>query len=1040
MFLSDLSIKQPVLATMLAVSLVTLGIFSYQRLPIDQFPDVEIPVLTVQTLYPGASPETVEREVTKRIEEALNTISGVRHISSTTTEGLSAIVVEFRLGVRINNAQQDAQAKINAIRADFPKDMKEPVIQRIDFNAMPIVSVAVESATADIKVLSSLAEKVIKKRFETVSGVGQVTLVGLARREIQVLLDRDKLKAYGLTYAEASAALQRENMDVPAGKLEQGRQEPLVRVAGKFRSLEAFDRLIVAARNGNPIYLPQVARVVDGIEDRRSASLMDGRSGLSLDMVKQSGANTVEVADAIDKTMADMNAELPPHIRLRKVVDRSTFIRESVEDVQVTLVLGGFLTVLIVFFFLNSWRSTVITGLALPVSVISAFIIMHALNFTLNIITLMGLSLAIGLLIDDAIVVRENIVRHMHAGADHFTAAREATAEIGKAVMATTFTIIAVFVPVAFMGGIIGRFFFQFGITVGFAVLVSLYVSFTLDPMLSSRWYDPAADPRVPRSWFGRGLARVNNQLDRLQGVIAGALGWSLRHRWAVIILAAAAIVSSFSLFGKLGSAFMPNADPGQFQVAYKASPGISLDRSAEIAQELEREIRRNPAVTYTYVTIGGTAGKAINEGNIFIRLNPRKTRRHYSFIKTEVRHAMARFRAVRTSIEEADQVGGDVKPIQISVRGSDLQQLAPLSDRLMAQIRQVDGASDIDTSEDAPQTEVRVAVNRNAASDLGLDLGTVAATMRGLVAGEVVSQFEDRDGDSYDVRLRVQRADRTRAIDLLGLDLPAQGGRALVPASQIAGLETGAAPSKVRRRDLMREIRLSASTETRSLGEVIADIKARAAALNVPPGYRIDYTGDSEEMMESFGYALQSLLLAVILIYAVLASQFRSFLQPLAIMLSLPLSLVGVAGMLYLAKDTLNIMSMIGVILLMGLVTKNAILVIDFANVQRRQGRPRGEALIAAARVRLRPILMTTLAMIFGMLPLAFEIGSGAEFRAPMARAVIGGLITSTLLTLIVVPVVYTYLDDLGDRFVRWWSPEARQQDKEAAATGAQS
>jgi len=1031
MFLSDLSIKQPVLATMLAVSLVTLGIFSYRQLAIDQFPDVEIPVLTVQTLYPGASPETVEREVTKRIEETLNTISGVRHISSTTTEGLSAIVVEFRLGVRINNAQQDAQAKINAIRADFPKDMKEPVIQRIDFNAMPILSIAVESQTADIKVLSSLAEKLIKKRFETVPGVGQVTLVGVARREIQVLLDRDKLKAYGLTYAEASAALQRENMDVPAGKLEQGRQEPLVRVAGKFRSLEGFDRVIVAMRNGSPIYLPQVARVMDGIEERRSASLIDGRPGLSLDIVKQSGANTVEVADVIDKTMDEMNAELPSHIHLRKVVDRSIFIRESVEDVQVTLVLGGFLTVLIVFFFLNSWRSTVITGLALPVSVISAFIIMNALNFTLNIITLMGLSLAIGLLIDDAIVVRENIVRHMHAGADHFTAAREATAEIGLAVMATTFTIIAVFVPVAFMGGIIGRFFFQFGITVGFAVLVSLYVSFTLDPMLSSRWYDPAADPRVPRSWFGKGLAGINRQLDRLQGLLAGALGWSLRHRWAVMVLAIAAIVFSFSLFGKLGSAFMPNADPGQFQVAYKATPGISLDRSVEIAQQLEREIRQNRAVAYTYVTIGGNAGKPINEGNIYIRLNPRKTRRHYSFLKTEVRQAMVRFRSVRTSIEEADQVGGDVKPIQISVRGSDLQQITPLSAQLMTQIRQVEGASDLDTSEDAPQSEVRIVVNRNAASDLGLDLGTVASTMRGLMAGEVVSQFEDSDGDSYDVRLRVQRADRTSAIDLLGLDLPGQGGRRLVPASQIASLEAGAAPSKVRRRDLMREIRVSASTEGRSLGEVISDIKTKAATLTMPAGYRIDYTGDSEEMMESFGYALQSLLLAVILIYAVLASQFRSFLQPFAIMLSLPLSLVGVAGMLYLVKDTLNIMSMIGVILLMGLVTKNAILVVDFANVQRREGRSRAEALMIAARVRLRPILMTTLAMIFGMLPLAFEIGSGAEFRAPMARAVIGGLITSTLLTLIVVPVVYTYLDDLGAGFVRWWSHKTREQTR---------
>ena len=1038
MFLSDLSIKQPVLATMLAVSLVTLGIFSYSQLAIDQFPDVEIPVLTVQTVYPGASPEVVEREVTRRIEEALNTISGVRHISSTTTEGLSAIVVEFRLGTKINNAQQDAQAKINSIRAEFPRDMKEPVIQRIDFNAMPVVSIAVESSTADIKVVSSVAEKLIKKRIETVPGVGQVNLVGLARREVQIQLDRAKVKSYGLTYAEVAAALNRENLDVPAGKLEQGRQEPLVRVAGKFRSLDAFDRLIVANRNGSPIYLPMVARIVDGVEERRSACLVNGRPGLSLDVVKQSGANTVEVANALEKAIHDINAELPSHIRLRKVVDRSTFIRESVDDVQVTLVLGGFLTVLIVFVFLNSWRSTVITGLALPVSVVSTFIAMRALGFTLNVLTLMGLSLAIGLLIDDAIVVRENIVRHMHQGADHFTAARMATAEIGLAVMATTFTIIAVFVPVAFMGGIIGRFFFQFGITVGFAVLVSLFVSFTLDPMLSSRWYDPAADPRVPRSWFGRALERLNRQVDRLQDVIGAALGWSLSHRFAVMALATVAVISSFYVFGKLGSAFMPSADPGQFQVAYKATPGISLDRSAEIAQELEREIRRNPAVAYTYVTIGGNAAKPINEGNIFIRLNPRKTRKHYSVLKSEVRQALARFRAVNTSIEEADPVGQSAKPIQISLRGSQIERLLPLSERLMGQVKQVAGAADVDTSEEAPQAEVRIAVNRQLADDLGLSLGAVASTVRGLVAGEVVSQFEDRDGDSYDVRLRVQPSDRTRAVDLLGLDLGAQGGRALVPLSQVATLEAGAAPSKIRRRDLMREVRIGASTEGRSLGEVTRDIKQRASTLGLPPGYRIDYTGDSEEMMESFSYAMQALVLAVVLIYAILASQFRSFLQPFAIMFSLPLSLVGVAGMLYVVRDTLNMMSMIGVILLMGLVTKNAILVVDFANVQRREGLSRRDALIAAARVRLRPILMTTLAMIFGMLPLAFEIGAGAEFRAPMARAVIGGLITSTLLTLIAVPVVYTWLDDAGERFASWWSSKNAERAEVAPAESA--
>ncbi len=1023
MFLSNLSIKQPVLATMMAVALLTLGIFSYRELSIDQFPDVEIPVLTVQTLYTGASPETVEREVTKRIEEALNTISGVRHISSITTEGQSTVIVEFHLGTRIHNAQQDAQAKINAIRADFPEDMKEPVIQRIDFSALPVVSVAVESPTADIKALSSLAEKILKKRLETLPGVGQVNLVGLARREIQVLLDREKLKAFGLTYAEVAGALRRENQDVPAGKLEQGKQEPLVRVAGKFRSVDGFRQLIVAVRDGRPIYLPEVARVVDGIEERRSAALLDGRPGLSLDIVKQSGSNTVEVADVVEKAVGEINASLPAHIRLRKVVDRSTFIRESVEDVQTTLVIGGILTVLIVFLFLNSWRSTVITGLALPVSVISSFIVMKALGFTLNILTLMGLSLAIGLLIDDAIVVRENIVRHLQQGADHMTAAREATAEIGLAVMATTFSILAVFIPVAFMRGVIGRFFYQFGITVGFAVLVSLFVSFTLDPMLSSRWYDPAADPSAPRRWLGRKLAWLNERVDDLREVVAVALGWSLAHRGAVLLIAAAAVGSSFLIFARLGTTFMPQADPGRLQVSYKARPGISLERSEEIARELGAEIRRNPAVDYTYVTIGSTMAQPVNEGSIYVSLKERRLRPHYLQVKAKLREGLKRFRGLRLSVEEAEAHGGDAKPVQVSVQGPDLNRISELSARLMEETKRVPGAADVDTSEEEPRPEMRVRVDREQAGDLGLDLGTVASTLRGLVAGEVVSQFEDPDGDSYDVRLRVEPAQRSQSQDLRELDLPARGGRALAPLSQVARLEPATAPSKIRHRDLMREIRLGANTEGRALGEVVRDIKARAAAMGFPPGYRLEYTGEAEMMEESFGYLGQSLILAVIFIYAILASQFRSFLQPLAIMLSLPLSLFGVAGMLFLVGDTINIMSLIGLILLMGLVTKNAILVVDFTNVQRRAGAPMNEALVTAARIRLRPILMTTMAMIFGMLPLAFELGAGAEFRAPMARAVIGGLITSTLLTLVVVPVVYTYLDALGRRFERWWA-----------------
>ncbi|MBS1873916.1 MAG: efflux RND transporter permease subunit [Acidobacteria bacterium] len=1015
MFLSELSIKQPVLTTMVSLSLVTLGIFSYRQLSVDQFPDVEIPVLTIQTQYPGVSPETVEREVTKRIEEALNTIAGVRHIQSTTTEGLSAIVVEFRLGTSIQTAQQDAQSKINAIRAEFPQEVKEPVIQRIDFNAMPVLSVAVESPNADAKTLSSLAEKTLKKRIETVTGVGQVTLVGLARREIQVYLDPDKLKSLGLTYADVSAALRRENLDVPAGKLEQGSREPLVRVSGKYRTVETFGQTIVAQRNGRPVFLPEVARVVDGIEERRSSSLIDDREGLAMDIVKQSGANTVEVVDNVREEMEKLNAELPPHIRLRAVVDRSTFIRDSVEDVQTTLVIGGLLTVFIVFLFLNSWRSTVITGLALPVSVISTFIVMRGLHFTLNILTLMGLSLAIGLLIDDAIVVRENIVRHMHAGADHFQAAREATSEIGLAVMATTFTIIAVFVPVAFMQGIIGRFFYQFGITVGCAVLVSLFVSFTIDPMLSSRWYDPAADPNVPRKWFGRMLGRVNDQLDRLQTVLGASLDFSLRHRLLITAMGLAAVAASFAVFGKLGSAFEPEADSGELQVTYKAEPGISLERSIAIAREIGATVRANPGVAYTYTSIGANGAQPVNEGRLYVRMKDRKLRPHYTEMVRELRDSLQRYRAVRTSVGVFDEMSGGRKPIEISVRGNDLSRLSVVAAAVTREAARVKGVADLDTSEEAPRPEVRVDVDRVAAGDLGLNLGAVASTVRGLVAGEVVSQFEDPDGDSYDVRLRVDPARRVYGANLLDLDLAGQMGRTLVPLRQVARLENSVAPSKINRWDLMREIRVGANPEGRSLGEVVTDIKARVNAMGLPSGYSATFTGQSEDMYESFGYVGQSLLLAVILIYAILASQFRSFLQPFAIMLSLPLSLIGVATMLYLVRDTLNIMSMIGVILLMGLVTKNAILVVDFANMERRAGRPRHDALIAAARTRLRPIIMTTLAMIFGMLPLAFELGSGAEFRAPMARAVIGGLITSTLLTLLVVPVVYTFLDDLG-------------------------
>ena len=1027
MFLSNLSIRQPVFATMMVVALVVVGIFSYSELKIDLFPNIDIPVISITTTYPGVAPETVETEVTKRIEEAVNPIGGIRHISSVTTEGISSVVVEFQLGKNINTALLEVQSKINGVRSLFPREVKEPVIQQIRFEELPILSIVVLSPTLDAKALTTLAEKVLKRRLENISGVGQVRLVGAARREIQILLDRDKLKAYGLTYFDVAEALRRENLDIPAGKLDQGPRESLVRVAGRVREPRDFNSLIVTVRNGFPVTLRMLGRVEDGIEEQRSSSLLDGEPALGMQIQKQTGANTVEVADRVKQGLASLQAEMPTGVALRVVQDNSIFIQDSVNDVTTTLILGALLTVLVVFCFLNSWRSTVITGVTLPISVISAFTIMRLLGFTLNVMTLMGLSLAIGMLIDDAIVVRENIVRHMEHGADHMTAAIDGTAEIGLAVMATTFTIIAVFVPVAFMGGIVGRFFYQFGMTVGFAVLVSLFVSFTLDPMLSSRWYDPSIEAGRRKGWLSRALASANRRFENLHDVLGRSLDWSLHHRAAVLGIAVLSIVVAFAIFGRLGSAFMPDYDRGEFQVSFKMPPGTTLRETADVGRRVTNLLKRYSEIAYSFVTIGAGGTTPVNEGAIYIKLKPKGERQRTDFqLRQAVRQDLARWPALRSIVGEVEYMAGEGQPLQVSVRGTDLAKLDEVAAQVAANTKATPGAADVDSSHEDPRPEIRVHLDRKTASDLGLDLGTVASMVRGLVAGEVVSQFQDPDGDAYDVRARLDEDQRRLREDLADIYVPvmnaAPGAGQGVPLTQVAALDDSAAPSIIRRRDLLREVRIMASTQDRPLGTMVDELRVKNGQLQLPPGTHINYTGQAEDLGETFYYIYRALILAVIFIYAILASQFRSFFHPLAIMLSLPLSLVGVALMLLFTRENLNIMSMIGLIMLMGLVTKNAILLIDYTNRQRRQGEDRARALIRAAKVRLRPIVMTTTAMIFGMLPLAFEIGAGSEMRAPMARAVIGGLITSTLLTLIVVPVVYTYLDDWGSKLLAWW------------------
>jgi HAE1 family hydrophobic/amphiphilic exporter-1 len=1019
MILSDLSVKQPVFATMMMITLVVLGIFSYKELSIDLFPDIDFPVVTVQTVYPGVAPETVETEVTKRIEEAINPLEGVKHITSTTTEGISVVVAEFELGTNIHTAAQDVRSKVSALRRDFPAAVEEPVIERLDPADMPIVSLSVTSPQLSPKELTSLSEKIIKKRLENIEGVGSIKLVGGQRREIQIFLNPERMKAYSLTVPDVVLALRRENIEVPAGKINSAAVEELVRVEGKFADPNLFRSLIVKTIQGVPVYLSEIATVSDGYEEQRSLALIDGRRALALEVRKQSGSNTVDVAEAIKAALPKLNRELPGKASLGVIKDSSVFIREAVDDVKTTIVLGAIFTIFIVFLFLNSWRSTVITGLTLPVSIISAFIIMNIMGFSLNILTLMGLSLSVGLLIDDAIVVRENIVRHMQFGKGHSEAARFGTSEIGLAVMATTFSIIAVFVPIAFMKGIIGRFFYEFGITVAFAVLVSLFVSFTLDPMLSSKWYDPAVEKGLRR----RGLARLLEAFDRrfmdLRDLYVKSIRFSLRHRLLVMVVSVLMFAGGLLIFGSLGQEFMPKYDRGEFQVSFKAASGSAIEQTEVIANEIAGKISSKPGVAYTFSTIGAGSSGSLNEGAIYVKLRSKEERTVTDdALRSQLRGELADYGRAIVSIEDVPDMG-DARPLQLSVQGPDMAELDRISAQVMTIIKKVPGAVDIDRSLDRDKPEILVHIDRKLASDLGINLESLAITMRALLNGEVATQFEDKDGDAFDVRVRLTDQQRRSAeilkdVDLLSSKKNSTGGDLLISVGQVANFQRGASLAQIRHLDLAREVRVFANMAGRPMGNVQDDIKDAIKGLTLPAGYSVSFTGESEQMDETFSNIYQALILAVVFIYLILASQFASFTHPLAIMLSLPLSLIGVAAVLLITKDTLNIMSMIGLILLMGLVTKNAILLIDYAKRLRIEGKSRTEALIEAGSTRFRPIIMTTMAMIFGMLPLAFEIGAGSEMRSPMARAVIGGLITSTLLTLIAVPVVYSLLDEL--------------------------
>src|SRR3954471_24192547 len=1033
MWFTRVSLRNPVFATMLMLALVVLGVFSYQRLQVDQFPNIDFPVVVVITEYPGASPEIVESEVSKKVEEAVNSIAGINALTSRSYEGQSVVIIEFQLYIDGRKAADDVREKVASVRPVFRAEVKEPRVLRFDPASRPIWSLAVLPDTRggaramDPVELTNWADQVLKKRLENVRGVGSVTLVGGTKREINIYLDPPAMEALGITADQVVNAVRSENQDLPVGALRSLAQERVVQIDARMQRPEDFARIIITRKNGAPVRVDQVARVADGPQEIDSLALYNGQRTLLLTVQKAQDENTIAVIDGLKRTLEEMKSQLPPGVRLETVTDGSRPIRVSVENVRRTLLEGAALTVLIVFLFLNSWRSTVITGLTLPIALIGTFLFMYAFGFSVNMVTLMALSLCVGLLIDDAIVVRENIVRHVQLGKPPFQAALDGTQEIGLAVLATTFSIVAVFLPIGFMGGIIGKFFHEFGVTIVAAVLISMFVSFTLDPMLSSVWHDPDSEahgkPKTRLNWYDRSIGRVTgcfeSATERLGDAYQTILRWSLAHKLATVLGSIAIFLTSIFMVPLLGTEFVPKADYSETNLNFYTPVGSSLELTEAKAKQVEAIIREFPEVRYTVSTIN-TAATGKIYASVYVRMVDRKDRqRSVDQMAAVLRERLQQVPGITvTHVGLLDAVGGN-KQIEFSLLGPDLKELERLTVLVKERIRGIPGLVDLDSSVKPDKPTVAIQVRRDAASDLGLSVAQIAGALRTLVAGQTVGNWRAPDDETYDVNVRLAPEARNAPQDLERLPFAvganADGSPRIVRLNQVATVREATGPNQINRRDLMREVALSANNYGRSAGDVSGDIRKRLDTIELPPGYRYQFSGSTKNMTESFGYAVSALAMAVIFIYMILASQFKSFLQPLALMTALPLTLIGVVLALLAFHSTLSIFSVIGIVMLMGLVTKNAILLVDFAIRMREQGMERSQALLHAARVRLRPILMTTLAMIFGMVPLAFALSEGSEQRAPMGQAVIGGVITSSLLTLVVVPVVYCYLDDLG-------------------------
>ncbi len=1016
---ADVFIRRPVFATMLIASLVVLGLFSYRGLGLDLFPNIDFPIVTVTTTLKGASVEEMETGVTKVIEEAVNTIDGIDELRSITKEGLSSLVVQFVLEKPRDIAAQDVRDKVAGVLAQLPVGTDPPVIEKFDVDAVPVMSIAI-SGRRNLREVTELARKQVKEDIETLSGVGQVILLGGQERAINVFVDPDRLTAQGLSIGQMRTAIQQQNLELPGGRLDQTRRELLVRTMGRIERVPDFNELIVAHVGDRPLRVRDLGYAEDGVVEPRTLARLNGENAVQLVVRKQSGTNTVAVIDRVKGELARLKRALPDDVEMQVIRDQSRFIKASLDTVRLHLWLGAALVAFTVLLFMRDWRSTLVAGIAIPTSIVSTFTFMRYMGFTLNNLTMLGLVLAVGIVIDDAVVVLENIFRHIEEeDAPPMRAASEATAEIALAVMATTLSLVIIFLPVAFMAGRVGRFFHSFGLTVAVAIMISLLISFTLTPALSARVLR-----RLPpeRAHGGRLYRAFEAAYGRL-------LAWSLRHRWVIVLIALGTVLSTVPLIHVVGKTFLPQDDQSEFEIDIQTPGGFTLAESSRVFGEIEHQVRNLRGVTDVLTTIGDQTGRVkpgegdVTTGSLYVRLKDLGERSFSQFdVMADARWLMRQFPDLRTAVQGINPLasgGQRLSDLELNLRGPDLDKLEDYADRLMTGMRKLPGLVDVDTSLAVRTPELRLMIDRDKASDLGVNVQDVAATVQTYVAGQPISKYKEGD-EQYDIWLRAEPGKRRTPQDVYDLTVRARTDQ-LVRLGNLLRVREDLGPAEIDRVNRQRSVTISGNLlPALPLATAVEHVQKVAATFDMPALYSLEFTGRAKTLAESnanFGIAF---LLSIVFMYMVLAAQFESFLHPVTIMLALPLTIPFALVSLVLLGEALNVYSMLGLFMLFGVVKKNGILQIDYTNTLRARGMARDAAILEANRVRLRPILMTTVMLVFGMVPIALGRGPGSGSRGSIARVIIGGQALSLLITLLITPVAYSLFDDLGR-----WLPE---------------